>query len=288
MKILIVENIWMGNTKYGFFDKTLLNTFSILPTLYARKMAAITPKKHIVTVINERYSNINFDETYDIVNINFTTSTAHRAYEIAQKFKEKGVTVIAPTMGPKESPKVALKDFKFDYETGFIKSCPEGYRPKRVNKTKSNNLSARFSKEHCIECSRRNNCPVKFRKRVTYVQYSEKQLRLARRRAYEQTSEFRDKYRWRAGIEGTNSHYKSDTGAVRLRVRGLARVHFSAVLKALGLNILRSARALSFTFWSNFIRIFGLKTNFRTVKSSLHPLSKYYLSKNNIFYEFAL
>ena len=45
MNILIIENVWMGNAKYGFFDKTLLTAFSILPTLYARRIAAITPKK---------------------------------------------------------------------------------------------------------------------------------------------------------------------------------------------------------------------------------------------------
>ena len=208
--------------------------------------------------------------------------------ENVQKAKEKGVTVIAPTMGPKESPKVALKDFTFDDETGLIKNCPEGHKPQRITKTGSNNFTARFSKEHCEVCLRRDKCPIKFRKKFTYVQYTEKQLRLAIRRKYEDTSEFRDKFRWRAGIEGTNSHYKLDTGAARLRVRGLARVHFSAVLKALGLNILRSARALSFTLWSNFIRIFVLKTKFRTVKSSLHPLFKYYLSKNNKIYVFTL
>ena len=90
----MVENIWMGDAKYGFFDKTLLTTFSVLPTLYARKIAAITPKKHTVTVVNERYSKIDYDEPYEIVNINFTTSTAPRAYEIADKFREKSVTVV--------------------------------------------------------------------------------------------------------------------------------------------------------------------------------------------------
>ena len=213
--------------------------------------------------------------------------TKYGSDENVQKAKEKGVTIIAPTMGPKESPKVALKDFTFDDETSLIKSCPEGHKPQRVNKTKSNNFSARFSKEHCIECSRRNNCPVKFRKRATYIQYNEKQLRLARRRAYEETSEFRDKYRWRSGIEGSFSHYKSETGAGRLRVRGLSRVRFSVVLKALGLNILRSARALSYIFLFNFMRIFGLKTNNTTVESSSHLLFNY-LSKNNKFYKFAL
>jgi len=62
MKILIIENVWMGDDSYKFFDKTLLTMFSILPTLYARQIAAITPKKHTVTVVNERYSKINFEE----------------------------------------------------------------------------------------------------------------------------------------------------------------------------------------------------------------------------------
>ncbi len=109
MKILIVENIWIGDSKYGFFDKTLLNAFSILPTLYARMIAAITPKKHSVTVVNERYAKINFRETYDIVNINFTTSTALRAYDIAEKFRKKGITVVLSGLHASALPQEARK-----------------------------------------------------------------------------------------------------------------------------------------------------------------------------------
>jgi len=110
MRILIVENIWMGDIKYGFFDKTILTLFSILPTLYARKIAAITPKKHNVTVVNERYSKIDFDETYDIVHINFTTSTAPRAYEISKKFREKGVTVVLSGLHASALPQEAKQN----------------------------------------------------------------------------------------------------------------------------------------------------------------------------------
>ncbi len=193
--------------------------------------------------------------------------TLYGSDENVQKAEEKGVTVISPVRGPKNSKKSTLKDFTFDDETGLIKNCPEGHKPQRINKTKSNNLTARFSKEHCSICSRRDNCPVKFHKKVTYVKYNEKQLRLAIRRKYEESSEFKDRFRWRAGIEGTFSHYKSDTGAGRLGVRGLAGVRFSEILKALGLNILRSARAFSVIFWSNFMRAFGLKTNNSKVES---------------------
>jgi len=94
MNILIIENVWMGNAKYGFFDKTVLTAFSILPTLYARRIAAITPKKHSVNVINERYTAIDFDKPYDIVHINFTSSTTPRAYEIADKFRKKYIPVV--------------------------------------------------------------------------------------------------------------------------------------------------------------------------------------------------
>jgi radical SAM superfamily enzyme YgiQ (UPF0313 family) len=109
MKILIIENVWMGGAKYGFFDKTLLTSFSILPTLYARQLAAITPKKHDITVLTERYSQIDFEKKYDIVNINFSTSTSSRAYEIADKFRKKGITVVLSGLHASAVPEEAKK-----------------------------------------------------------------------------------------------------------------------------------------------------------------------------------
>ncbi len=94
MDILVVENVWMGKAKYGLFDKTILTAFSILPMLYARQIAAITPNKHNVKVINERYENIDFEKSYDIVNINFTASTTPRAYQIADEFRKRKTTVV--------------------------------------------------------------------------------------------------------------------------------------------------------------------------------------------------
>jgi radical SAM superfamily enzyme YgiQ (UPF0313 family) len=94
MDILIVETVWMGGARYKFLQKTLLTAFSILPTLQARELAAITPPQHTVSVINERYSTIHFDTRYDVVLINFVTSTAPRAYAIADTFRKKGVPVV--------------------------------------------------------------------------------------------------------------------------------------------------------------------------------------------------
>ena len=109
MNILIIENTWMGDTGYGFFDKLLLNTFTILPTLYARKIAAITPKIHTVKIINERNKLIDFSKKYDLVNINYTTSTAKRAYEIAEEFRKKGITVVLSGVHASLMPEEAKK-----------------------------------------------------------------------------------------------------------------------------------------------------------------------------------
>ena len=94
MKILIVENVGMSDKRYDFFEKTYLTMFSILPTLYARHIAAITPKHHSVEIINERYKKIDFSQNYDIVHINFTTSNAPRAYQIADSFRANGIKVV--------------------------------------------------------------------------------------------------------------------------------------------------------------------------------------------------
>jgi radical SAM superfamily enzyme YgiQ (UPF0313 family) len=94
MNILIVETVWMGGARYKLFEKMLLTTFSILPTLQARELAAVTQKNHTVTVVNERYAHINYNEPYDVVLINFVTSTAPHAYEIADAFRKKGTLVV--------------------------------------------------------------------------------------------------------------------------------------------------------------------------------------------------
>jgi len=84
----------MGGARYKFLEKTLLTMFSILPTLQAREYAAITPKQHHVSVVNERYSQIDYNATYDVVLINYVTSTAPQAYTIADNFRKKGVQVV--------------------------------------------------------------------------------------------------------------------------------------------------------------------------------------------------
>jgi hypothetical protein len=149
-----------------------------------------------------------------------------------------GVKVISPTMGSPRESTISLSDFNLS-EKGKIISCPKGHVPVSI-KTKKNRNSLAFNSEHCNRCPLINDCPVKQGKKYHYLRFYNKALRIAKRRAKEQSPEFKDRYRWRSGIEGSISAYDARTGVKQLRVRGLSAVKFCATLKAAGINILRA------------------------------------------------
>ncbi len=159
--------------------------------------------------------------------------------ENVETAKELGVEVISPAMGT-QSGGTSLADFSFS-ESDEIISCPEGQKPLQSKVGKNGGKLYHFDKAICDNCPRQSECPVRREKRKCTLSYDAKALRLARRRAGEKSEEFREAYRFRAGVEGTMSDLDRKTGIKRLRVRGMPRVRVAAMLKATGLNILRSA-----------------------------------------------
>ncbi len=159
--------------------------------------------------------------------------------ENCEAAKEMGVEVISPVMGTPTEKVLLLTEFEFA-ESGKVLQCPQGHAPVKV-KEKRSRFTASFDLEGCQNCPRRGECPVVSGKRHFYLRYDRKAVRLAKRRAYEKTPEFRDRYRFRAGVEGTISAYDARTGVKHLRVRGLEAVRFCATLKATGVNIFRAA-----------------------------------------------
>jgi hypothetical protein len=158
--------------------------------------------------------------------------------ENCEAAKEMGVEVVSPVMGAPTEKVRLLTDFEFA-KSGKVLQCPQGHAPVKV-KEKGNRFTASLELAACENCPRRGECPVVPGKRHFYLRYDRKAVRLAERRAYEETPEFRERYRFRAGIEGTISAYEARTGVKRLRVRGLEAVRFCATLKAIGINIFRA------------------------------------------------
>jgi hypothetical protein len=211
-----------------------------------------------------------------------TCDTLYGGDENVQQAESKGVKVIAPAKGPANTPDIGLKNFEFDTDTNFIILCPEGHKPDKVNRTSKNRISARFNKKICEACPRHKTCSCVIKGKTAFIYYDDKVARLAMRRTFEETKEFQDKYRWRAGIEAAMSHYKLDIGAGRLSVRGLTKVRFAVVLKALGLNILRCVRVLEACLYAFCIRIWNLKSHKMARKLALRYFT-YFIVKEQSY-----
>ena len=120
------------------------------------------------------------------------------------------------------------------------------------------------------------------------MRYTDKELRVALRRSYENTDEFIDRYRWRAGAEATMSEYDRRTGVKQLRVRGLGNVRFSAVLKAAGINIFRATAVRKAIIVAD-IKIFAKNYIFPVVKERVLKVYEYvgkYLSDSGEIYDY--
>jgi len=68
---------------------------------------------------------------------------------------------------------------------------------------------------------------------------TEKDRIVALRKQLQDTWEFKQAYKARSGIEGTNSELKPAPGVRKLRVRGRLRVELSLFLKTSALNVKR-------------------------------------------------
>lgn len=154
----------------------------------------------------------------------------------------RGVEVIAPVQPPKGHKRemLSLEHFELD-DNGLVVKCPAGVEPASTN-AMTNKIDARFRKEDCEICELGERCPCGERVRKgkkPRLWYRYERVERRKKLLAEQEAEFKDKYRWRAGIEGTMSRLKHYVGLGNLRVRGSPAVGYALHLKALGLNILR-------------------------------------------------
>ena len=150
----------------------------------------------------------------------------------------RGVEVVSPLRkanGTKQQH-LSLEDFEVN-EAGHVVRCPAGHEP-LVASGSGSSIRARFEPALCQECPLRARCPASRKARLLYTP---ERVRNRIRRLLEQGAAFRDRYRWRSGIEATMSRYKRQLNMAHLRVRGLKAVRYQAVLRALGLNILRAS-----------------------------------------------
>jgi radical SAM superfamily enzyme YgiQ (UPF0313 family) len=115
-------------------------------------VAALTPKEVEVSLTDENVTSIDFQKEADMVGITAPTITVHRAYEIADRFREKSVKVV---LGGQHTS--ALPDEAIQHADAVVIGEAEGIWPKVIEDFKANKLQKIYSRS---ERSNLLNLPI--------------------------------------------------------------------------------------------------------------------------------
>jgi transposase len=138
---------------------------------------------------------------------------------------------------------ITAAQFVIDWEAEQA-TCPEG----KVSRTwqpctdASGNaaIQVRFTQKDCQSCQRRNNCTHGQKQgRQLMLRPREQYLALQAARAWQETNDFKQQYRRRAGVEGTFTQAVRRADLRHARYIGLAKTHLQNVIIAVSLNLLR-------------------------------------------------
>lgn len=180
-----------------------------------------------------------------------TTDTNYASAENVIDCEKRGTEIVAPVRGPAaEAPKEnekTLADFKIEIHAEKpVVTCPARHVSEPPQLKENGTLTATFASLHCEHCPFKTSCPAQPNADGTRtLKTTLKEATLAKRRAYEQTEEFRKRYAQRSGIEATNSELKRKHGLGKLRVRGGLRVKLSVCFKILACNVKRMVNYLA-------------------------------------------
>ena len=122
--------------------------------------------------------------------------------------------------------------------------CPKGkksvrWQP-RTESTGRDFIHIEFNKADCLACSARSVCTKRNSGgRIIRIQPQSKFEMMQKIRRRQKTDEFKQKYKIRAGVEGTISQAVGALDMRRSRYRGLAKTHLQHVATAVAMNLHR-------------------------------------------------
>ncbi len=114
------------------------------PTLNLATLAALTPEEYDVAIEDENVEDINFDDDTDIAAITAMTPLAPRAYQIADKFRERGKKVVLGGFHATWMPDEAIR-----HADAVVQGEAEGVWPKALEDLK-NNRQQKFYKNSSL------------------------------------------------------------------------------------------------------------------------------------------
>jgi transposase len=133
-----------------------------------------------------------------------------------------------------------LTHFSINWEAEQVR-CPQGrisssWTP--VEDAVKSLIKVKFSQSDCKVCPARDSCTGTTRRTLTLHPQEQMQVLFAARKR-EETAEFKDAYRHRAGIEGTHSQAVRALGLRRSRYIGLYKIHLGHVALAVAINVIQ-------------------------------------------------
>lgn len=128
--------------------KTDVNLSFGLP-LALTTLAALTPKNHSVKILDEMIETIDYKGDYDIVGISAMTFKAKRAYKIAEKFRQRGITVILGGIHASMCP-----DEASEYVDCVVIGEAEELWPTILKDFENGNLKSRYKADEFTDISK--------------------------------------------------------------------------------------------------------------------------------------
>jgi len=213
----------------------------------------------------------------DLLPDSMLVDTHYTSDENVQLAEEKGVELVGPVPSGSSKAKadeyeqLNIDDFNVDDATEEVIYCPAGHKPQSSEHNNETDKTKTVMPESvCSQCEFFEQCPVEKIKGQYAFEHTSKQRRLAGRRRDQDTEVFRERYKTRGGIEGTNSGLKRKTGLGQLRVRGRPAVFHAIYLKIAGWNILRAsvcAKMREIVYARANMAVFGLYFAFLRVRN---------------------
>ena len=187
-------------------------------------------------------------EANDLVPEELFADTHYCGDDNVQVAEGKGVELVGPVPTGSSQPKdddddsLTIDDFNVDDQSEEVLCCPAGHEPESSeHNSETGQTKTMMPESACGQCDFFEQCPVNKTRDGYQLKHTAKDRRIAGRRRETATDVFRQRYKIRGGIEGTNSGLKRKTGLGQLRVRGRPAVYQAIYLKITGWNILRAA-----------------------------------------------
>jgi transposase len=135
--------------------------------------------------------------------------------------------------------------FIIDWEAQQV-TCPQGQSSTYWKETHDRHgnpvILVQFAKQDCQACPQRVHCTrAREKPRRLKLRPRDQYLALQEARQRQETTEFKEKYKRRAGVEGTVSQGVRGFGLRRSRYTGLPKTHLQHVFTALAMNLVRLA-----------------------------------------------